>query len=97
MISLHEYLKQGKRKKPDDVVPSRMRRITIKEAARIQTFPDDYIWEGGKSSIYKQIGNAVPVLLARSVSTALLLTLKELGIESKSHLKSIENTETVQA
>lgn len=49
--------------------PSRLRRITIKEAAKIQTFPDDYVFTGGTNSIYKQIGNAVPSQLAYIVAT----------------------------
>lgn len=52
--------------------PSRLRRITINEAARIQTFPDDYIWCGKKGSIYTQIGNAVPCKLAEAVAKAVL-------------------------
>ena len=75
MISFHNDLKNGTMKKTADTVPARMRRITIKEAARIQTFPDDYIWCGSKSAIYKQIGNAVPPLLAQAVAEALIKTL----------------------
>lgn len=47
--------------------PNRLRRITIKEAARIQTFPDSYILKGNKGKIYTQIGNAVPCNLAKAV------------------------------
>ena len=50
--------------------PSRLRRITIKEAAKIQTFPDDYIFCGKIASVYKQIGNAVPCKMAEAVATA---------------------------
>ncbi|WP_315794184.1 DNA cytosine methyltransferase [Paenibacillus sp. BIC5C1] len=52
--------------------PSRLRRITINEAALIQTFPKDYIFRGSKTSIYKQIGNAVPCLLAEAVARAVV-------------------------
>ena len=41
--------------------PSQKRRMTIREVARIQTFPDDFIFYGSNSSQYRQIGNAVPV------------------------------------
>lgn len=43
------------------------RRLTNREAAAIQTFPDDYIFKGSTRSIRKQIGNAVPPLLAKKV------------------------------
>lgn len=44
--------------------PYRNSNITIREAARIQTFPDNFIFKGNKTSICKQIGNAVPPLFA---------------------------------
>jgi len=56
--------------------PSRLRRITIKEATRIQTFPDDYVFCGNKGSIYTQIGNAVPCKLAEVVARAVLQYLQ---------------------
>ena len=43
-----------------NVHPSGERRMTIREYARIQTFPDSFKFEGSKSSMYRQIGNAVP-------------------------------------
>lgn len=49
--------------------PSQPRVISTREAARLQSFPDDFIFVGSKASQYKQIGNAVPPLLARYVST----------------------------
>lgn len=52
--------------------PSRLRRMTINEARRIQTFPDDYIFCGAKTSIYKQIGNAVPCEMAKTIATAVV-------------------------
>lgn len=52
--------------------PNRLRRITINEAARIQSFPDDYIFCGNKGKIYAQIGNAVPCKLAEAVAKAVI-------------------------
>lgn len=52
--------------------PTRLRRLTINETKRIQTFPDDYEFYGSKSSIYKQIGNAVPCEMAKAIATAVI-------------------------
>ena len=49
--------------------PEQMRVMSTREAARFQSFPDDFIFVGKKVGIYKQIGNAVPPLLARMIST----------------------------
>jgi DNA (cytosine-5)-methyltransferase 1 len=48
--------------------PKAHRPITHREAARLQTFPDDFIFEGSKIEIARQIGNAVPPLLAEAVA-----------------------------
>lgn len=50
--------------------PARLRRLTINETKRIQTFPDDYEFCGAKTNIYKQIGNAVPCEMAKTVACA---------------------------
>ncbi len=47
--------------------PTQSRGLSPREAARIQTFPDDYIFYGPQNSWYKQIGNAVPVKLAQAI------------------------------
>lgn len=51
--------------------PVELRSLTVRESARIQTFPDDWIFYGSVSSKYKQIGNAVPVLLAKEIGSYL--------------------------
>ncbi|WP_294674218.1 DNA cytosine methyltransferase [uncultured Fluviicola sp.] len=48
--------------------PEQPRGLSPREAARIQTFPDDYVFRGNLNSWYKQIGNAVPVKLAETIA-----------------------------
>ncbi len=53
------------------------RSITPREAARIQSFPDDFIFYGNKCSVCKQIGNAVPPLLAKAIGEHIKKVLDE--------------------
>ncbi|MFK5925558.1 MAG: DNA (cytosine-5-)-methyltransferase [Desulfuromusa sp.] len=70
--------------------PEETRPLTVREYARIQTFPDSWIFTGPISSQYKQIGNAVPVNLAIAVGRSLITLLNE--IEKRI---PVENTEEI--
>jgi DNA (cytosine-5)-methyltransferase 1 len=72
--------------------PEETRPLTTREYARIQTFPDDWIFDGSLSSIYKQIGNAVPVNLAYAVARSLINFLNDLNsIKAKSDKKILKS------
>ncbi len=59
--------------------PSQHRPITHREAARFQSFPDDFVFCGSKTEIAKQIGNAVPPLLAAAVAGVVYEALRSSG------------------
>lgn len=68
VVKYHAHLWAGG--EPWTHVPDRLRRITVEEAAAIQTFPQDMRWAGSQSAKYRQIGNAVPPELAYCVAMA---------------------------
>lgn len=57
--------------------PTLDRALSIREAARLQSFPDSFVFYGSKNSRYQQVGNAVPPLLGRAIAETIL---KQLGI-----------------
>ncbi len=59
------------------------RTITVREAARLQSFPDGFEFIGNMGERYRQIGNAVPPLLARALAERLRTQLAELGVETE--------------
>ena len=63
-------------KQTERIHPLETRPFTIREYARIQSFPDTYIFTGSKMNQYKQIGNAVPPKLAKAVGKSILKILE---------------------
>ena len=67
LIPAHLYKDGLRHIHPDS---KQLRTITVREAARLQTFDDDYIFYGSTGDIYKMIGNAVPPLFAKKLAQA---------------------------
>ena len=84
-ISFEQSLRINNWNTPSDTItatgpeihPNKNRRMSVRECAIIQTFPDDFIFKGSLGNMYKQIGNAVPVLLANKIALELKKELKK--------------------
>ena len=64
--------------------PAQHRPITHREAARIQSFPDSFIFHGSKIEVARQIGNAVPPRLAKAIASSveMLLMVKDISVRT---------------
>ncbi|WP_456067560.1 DNA cytosine methyltransferase [Eshraghiella crossota] len=63
--------------------PEQARTFTVREAARIQSFPDDFVFEGSRTDQFKQVGNAVPPLMAETFARTLGEFLELIDEKSK--------------
>ncbi len=80
--SYHKSIMAGNDPLPYQVALKRLRRLTVQEATVIQSFPVDYQFVGSQSSMFKQIGNAVPCNLAYAIASMLLDGLTNKKIET---------------
>lgn len=69
VVDYHRRLLNGGR--PRKTAPRRMRRISVEEAAALQSFPGYWEWRGPRGGKYRQVGNAVPPLLAERVAISM--------------------------
>lgn len=69
LLGYHKLLLRGG--KPRVGLVEGVRRLTVKESAKLQSFPDTFVFLGSRSSMYRQVGNAVPPKLAKTVAKKL--------------------------
>ncbi|PTQ18203.1 DNA (cytosine-5-)-methyltransferase [Vibrio splendidus] len=76
--------------------PIHTRPLQVREYARIQTFPDNWEFQGSKNAAYKQIGNAVPVNMARALGHSLVRLLNDIEVLDTSETNNLNKVKIAE-